>query len=162
MGGSYGTEAVAAAADPASWEIWPAPEGRHEALYQHFPEFTCLCPRSGYPDFAAVHLVTVPDRKVVELKHLKLWLNGFRDRRVSHEAATVEILDTLAAALDPHFAFVLMEYTPRGNLTTFPMVEHLRPRAAALTGDDPLLLALANARHVKHRLVDRALDRVRP
>ena len=80
----YGSEAVAAAADPATWEIWPAPEGHREVLYQRFPEFTCLCPRSDYSDFATVHLVTIPDRKVLELKHLKLWLNSFRDRaRVS-------------------------------------------------------------------------------
>ena len=76
----YGSEAVAAAADPTTWEIWPAPEGHREVLYQRFPEFTCLCPRSEYPDFATVHLVTIPDRKVLELKHLKLWLNSFRDR----------------------------------------------------------------------------------
>ena len=53
-------------------------------IRMRIPEFTCLCPRSGYPDFATVHLVTVPDRKVLELKHLKLWLNSYRERRISH------------------------------------------------------------------------------
>ncbi len=153
----YGAAAVAVAADPANWDIWPAPEHHPEALYQRFPEFTCLCPRSDYPDFAVVHLVTVPRQKVVELKHLKLWFNSFRDRRISHELATAEIVDTLATALDPHSVFVLMEYTPRGNLTTIPMVEYQHPQTADIAGDDPVRLALENARHVKRRLIDRVV-----
>lgn len=157
MGGTYGAEAVDAAADPANWEIWPAPERHHEALYQRFPEFTCLCPRSSYPDFATVHLVTVPNRKVVELKHLKLWFNSFRSRPISHELAAAEIVDTFAAVLDPHYVFVLMDYTPRGNLTTIPMIEHQHPRVRELEPGDPLCLALENATHVKRRLLDRVL-----
>ena len=157
MGGAYGAEAVEAAADPANWELWPAPERHHEALYQRFPEFTCLCPRSSYPDFATVHLVTVPNRTVVELKHLKLWFNSFRGRPISHELAAAEIVDTFAAVLDPHYVFVVMEYTPRGNLTTIPMIEHRHPRVRDLAPDDPLRLALENAAHVKRRLIDRVL-----
>ncbi len=154
---SYGSNAIAAAADPANWELWPAPEHHAEVLYQRFPEFTCLCPRSSYPDFATVHLVTVPHRKVVELKHLKLWFNSFRDRGISHELATAEIVDTLAKVLDLYYIFVLMEYTPRGNLTTVPMVEHQHPRVHDLAPTDPVRLALDNARHVKRRLIDRVL-----
>lgn len=153
----YGTAAVAAAADPTTWEIWPAPERHAEALYQRFPEFTCLCPRSDYPDFAVVHLVLVPRQKVVELKHLKLWFNSFRDRRISHELATAEIVATLATVLDPHYVFVLMDYTPRGNLTTVPMVEYQHPRIGDLSADDSVRLALDNARHVKRRLIDRVV-----
>ena len=154
----YGGEAVAAAADPATWEIWPAPEGQREVLYQRFPEFTCLCPRSGYPDFATVHLVTIPDRKVLELKHLKLWLNSFRDRPISHELAAAEIVDTLAQTLDLSYAFILMDYTPRGNLVTIPMIEHRHPRLVDLKADDPLTAALANATRVRNRLIDRAVS----
>ena len=153
----YGAVAVEAAGDPANWEIWPAPERHPEVLYQSFPEFTCLCPRSSYPDFATVHLVTIPDRTVVELKHLKLWLNSFRDREISHELATAEILETLVSVLDLHYAFVLMEYTPRGNLTTIPMVEHRHPRTDDLAANAPLALALENAARVKRRLIDRAI-----
>src|SRR3954453_16560318 len=142
----YGGEAVAAASDPATWEIWPAPEGHCEVLYQRFPEFTCLCPRSEYPDFATVHLVTIPDRKVLELKHLKLWLNSFRDRAISHELATAEIVDTLATVLDLHYIFVLMEYTPRGNLKTYPMVEYQHHRVHDIPPEAGLNLALENAR----------------
>jgi len=155
--GSYGTEAVASAADPANWEIWPAPQGHREVLYQRFPEFTCLCPRSGYPDFATVHLVTIPDRHVVELKHLKLWLNSFRDRPISHELATAEILDTLVRRLDLSYAFILMEYTPRGNLLTIPMVEYHHPHLRGLASDTPLASALANAARVRDRLIERAI-----
>ncbi len=162
MSKPYGAEMIEAATDPAAWEIWPAPARSHEALYQSFPEFTCLCPRSSYPDFATVHLVTVPNQQVVELKHLKLWLNSFRNRSISHELATAEIVETLADRLDLHYAFVLMEYTPRGNLTTFPMIEHQHPRIAALTPDEPLLLAIENARHVKRLLLERVLGRPRP
>jgi 7-cyano-7-deazaguanine reductase len=153
----YGAAAIEEAADPASWEIWPAPEHYHEALYQRFPEFTCLCPRSSYPDFATVHLVTVPDRTVVELKHLKLWLNSFRTRSISHELATAEIVDTMATTLDLHYVFVLMEYTPRGNLTTFPLIEHRHPRVRDLLPDDPLLAAIENAQQIKRLLIERVV-----
>jgi 7-cyano-7-deazaguanine reductase len=151
---NYGGEAVATAADPATWELWPTPEGHREVLYQRFPEFTCLCPRSGYPDFATVHLVTVPDRLVLELKHLKLWLNSYRERRISHELAAAEIVDTLARTLDLSYIFILMEYTPRGNLLTIPMIEYRRPGLDALSHDDSLTQALANAARVRDRLID--------
>ena len=157
-GARYGDEAVAAAGDPAHWEIWPAPAGHCEVLYQRFPEFTCLCPRSGYPDFATVHLVTIPYRTVVELKHLKLWLNSFRERRISHELATAEIVETLAGRLDLSYAFILMQYTPRGNLLTVPMIEHRHPRLHGLAADAPLNLALANAARIRDRLIDQAVS----
>ena len=154
---SYGAAAIKNAADPENWEIWDAPEQYAEVLYQRFPEFTCLCPRSNYPDFAIVHLVTIPNRKVIELKHLKLWLNSFRERTISHELATAEIVGTLSSVLDLHYAFVLMEYTPRGNLTTFPMIEHHHPRLFGLTPADSIKLALENAYIVKRRLIERTI-----
>lgn len=156
--GNYGSKAVNAASDPTTWEIWPAPVGNREVLYQRFPEFTCLCPRSGYPDFATVHLVTIPERSVIELKHLKLWLNSFRDRPISHELAAAEIVDTLVRTLDLAYAFILMEYTPRGNLLTVPMIEYRRPRLHGLESDSPLAAALANAARVRDRLIDRAVS----
>lgn len=118
----YGSEELDKMADPKNWEIWDAPK-HEEVLYQHFPEFTCLCPRSGYPDFAQVHLIIVPDKKVVEMKCLKLWLNSFRNQGISHENATQTIAESLKHTLGLKYIFVLMEYTPRGNLTTYPMVE---------------------------------------
>lgn len=154
----YGTVHIETAADPATWELWPAP-GYPEVLYQHFPEFTCLCPRSGYPDFATVHLILIPDVRVVELKHLKLWLNSYRERRISHEAATTEMLQRLTATIEPHLAVVLLEYTPRGNLTTLPLVEHRSDAALTSEPSSPLGLAIANANLVKTQLIDRVLAR---
>jgi 7-cyano-7-deazaguanine reductase len=156
-GERYGDAAIAAAADPAQWELWPAPARYHEALYQSFPEFTCLCPRSHYPDFATVHLVTAPHRQVVELKHLKLWLNSFRDRPISHELAAAEIVDTLVRVLDLNYVFLLMDYTPRGNLRTVPLIEYQHPRVADLRRDDPLRQAIGNAQQIKRRLIDRVV-----
>lgn len=88
-----------------------------------FPEFTCLCPRSEYPDFAKVHLIIVPDKKVIELKCLKLWFNSFRNVGISHEDVTQKIAVTLFETLKLKYIFVLMEFSPRGNLTTYPMME---------------------------------------
>ena len=153
----YGQEQIDLIADPANWEIWTAPSGQPEVLYQRFPEFTCRCPRSGYPDFATVHLVLIPDQKVLELKHLKLWLNSFRERTISHELATAEIIETLMSELGLRYGFILMEYTPRGNLTTIPMVEKRDPKTHGLPAADPLAAAIENALHVKRRLIDRII-----
>ncbi len=122
MDDKYGSKRVKSMADPKNWEIWDAPK-YEEVLYQTFPEFTCLCPRSGYPDFAKVHIILIPNKKVVELKCLKLYLNSFRNVGISHENTTQKIADVLFKTLRLKYIFVLMEYTPRGNLTTFPMTE---------------------------------------
>ncbi len=122
MSKKYGSKNVNDMSNPHNWEIWDAPK-HEEVIYQRFPEFTCLCPRSGYPDFATVHLITIPQRKVIEMKCLKLWLNSFRDVGISHENSTQLIADTLFNRLKLKYIFVLMEYSPRGNLTTFPMTE---------------------------------------
>ena len=160
MSKPYGLEQIDKFADPASWEIWPAPAGQPEVLYQRFPEFTCRCPRSGYPDFATVHLILIPDEKVLELKHLKLWLNSYRERTISHELATAEILETLVSRLGLRYGFILMEYTPRGNLTTIPMVEKRDPSTFELRASHPLAAALDNALQVKRRLIDRVIGGV--
>ena len=83
-----------------------------------FSEFTCLCPRSGYPDFATIRLRYVPDKYIVELKSLKLYLNRFRDESVSHEAATNRIFDDLHALLKPRKMEVTGDFNPRGNVKT--------------------------------------------
>jgi 7-cyano-7-deazaguanine reductase len=118
----YGLKEIAHYADPKNWELWDAPK-KPQAIYQKFPEFTCLCPRSGYPDHATVHLITVPNKKVLEMKNLKMWLNSYRNIGISHENATHEILNTLMETLNLYYGFILMEYQPRGNLTTFLMSE---------------------------------------
>jgi len=103
----------------ARLELWdnPSPD-RDYVIDMSFPEFTCLCPRSGYPDFATIGIRFVPDKKIVELKSLKLWLNGFRDRHISHEEVTNHIYDELKGKLKPRRLHVTGDFSPRGNLHT--------------------------------------------
>jgi len=111
----YGEEAIR----EAGIELWdnPSPE-RDYRIDISFPEFTCLCPRSGYPDFAAIEVHYVPDRKIVELKSLKLYLNSFRDIYISHEAVTNKIFEELEKALLPRYLEVVGDFNPRGNVKT--------------------------------------------
>jgi len=88
-----------------------------------FPEFTCLCPRSGYPDFATIKLVYTPDKKVVELKSFKLYLNSFRDRAISHEEATNLIFNDLNTLLKPRQMEVTGDFNVRGNVKTIITVK---------------------------------------
>jgi len=103
----------------------PAPE-RDYRVDVSFPEFTCLCPRTGYPDFATIRISYIPDRAIVELKALKLYLNRFRDAYLFHEAAVNRILDDLVALVDPRWMRVVGEFTPRGNVTTVVTADHQR------------------------------------
>ncbi len=111
----YGAKAVA----KARLEFWdnPCPD-RDYTIDISSPEFTCLCPRSGYPDFANISVTYVPDRKIVELKSLKLYLNSFRDRSVSHEAVTNLIFDELKKGLKPRQLEVVGDFNVRGNVKT--------------------------------------------
>ncbi len=111
----YGTKAI----KQATLEVWPNPSpDRDYVIDISFPEFTCLCPRSGYPDFATIRITYTPDKKVVELKSLKLYLNGFRDTSVSHEAVTNLIFDTLKKNLRPRTLEVVGDFNVRGNVKT--------------------------------------------
>lgn len=103
----------------AKLETWdnPSPERDYE-IDISFTEFTCLCPRSGYPDFATFRINYVPDRKIVELKSLKLYLNSFRDTHISHEESTNRIYSELENTLKPRFLEVVGDFNPRGNVKT--------------------------------------------
>lgn len=92
------------------------------------PEFTCLCPRTGQPDFATLHLEYVPDRLCLELKSIKLYLWSFRSEGAFHEDVTNRILDALVAACQPRFMRLTAEFNVRGGIYTSIVVEH---RAAA-------------------------------
>ena len=83
-----------------------------------YPEFTCLCPRSGYPDFATISINYVPDKYVVELKSLKLYLNSYRDVGISHEEITNKIFDDLKEVLKPRKMEVTGDFNVRGNVKT--------------------------------------------
>jgi 7-cyano-7-deazaguanine reductase len=117
----YGTRAI----EENVLEAWPNPARHRRYLIRlDAPEFTCLCPRSGFPDFALVKIRYQPRDLVVELKSLKLYINGFRDVAVSHEGACNRILDDLVALLDPVWMRVTMDFTVRGNIHTVVMAEH--------------------------------------
>ncbi len=88
------------------------------------PEFTCLAPDSGFPDFATIHIRYIPDGKLVELKSLKLYINKFRDREIFHEAAVNQILDDLVTLLDPRFMEVVGDFNVRGNIKTVVTARH--------------------------------------
>jgi len=111
----YGEKAI----KTARLELWdnPCSEKDYE-INISFSEFTCLCPRSGYPDFATIAIKYVPDRKIVELKSLKLYLNSFRNASISHEEATNKIYSELEKKLKPRFLEVTGDFNPRGNVKT--------------------------------------------
>jgi 7-cyano-7-deazaguanine reductase len=88
------------------------------------PEFTCLCPKTGQPDFATLELEYVPAERCVELKSLKLYIWSFRDRGAFHEAVTNEILETLVNALAPRFMRLSAHFNVRGGLITRVIAEH--------------------------------------
>lgn len=98
--------------------------GRRYDISITLPEFTCKCPFSGYPDFATIYITYVPDEKVVELKAIKLYINSYRDRYISHEEAVNQILDDFVAATDPLEVTIKGDYQPRGNVHTVVEVRH--------------------------------------
>jgi len=115
----YGEKAI----KKAVVEIWDNPHlGRDYEINISFPEFTCLCPRSGYPDFATIKINYIPDRKIVELKSLKLYLNSFRNDYLSHEEVTNKIYSELEKRLNPRFLEVIGDFNPRGNVKTLVRV----------------------------------------
>ena len=98
--------------------------GRRYTIQISLPEYTCKCPFSGYPDFATIYVSYVPDQTVVELKALKLYINSFRDRYISHEESVNVILDDMIAACDPLEITIKGDFTPRGNVHTVVEVNH--------------------------------------
>ncbi len=125
--GRYGLEEIVANA----LEAWPnSHPGRDYVVRFEIPEFTCLCPRSGFPDFATLVVEYVPDQSVVELKSLKLYVNSYRDRAISHEASINTILDDLVTLLAPRWMRVTGEFNVRGNIKTAVTVEHAAPEYA--------------------------------
>jgi 7-cyano-7-deazaguanine reductase len=104
-------------------ETFPNPSDRDYTIRMQIPEFTCLCPKTGQPDFATLDLEYVPDQRCVELKSLKLYIWSFRDRGAFHEAVTNEIADHLAQAMDPRFLRLTARFNVRGGIYTTVVVE---------------------------------------
>ena len=101
----------------------PNPERDYEIAFEA-PEFTCLCPMTGQPDFATIRIRYVPDAKCVELKSLKLYLWSYRDEGTFHEAVTNKIANDLIAALEPRYLHVEGDFYVRGGIKTVVKVEH--------------------------------------
>jgi 7-cyano-7-deazaguanine reductase len=101
----------------------PNPE-RDYTIHIDTPEFTCLCPLTGQPDFASIEIAYVPDLLCLELKALKLYFWSYRDQGAFHEAVTNQILADLAAAVNPRFMRVNAEFNVRGGVYTRVVVEH--------------------------------------
>jgi 7-cyano-7-deazaguanine reductase len=108
----------------------PLPE-RDYTIRIQIPEFTCLCPKTGQPDFATLHLEYVPDRTCVELKSLKLYTWFYRDQGAFHEAVTNQILDDLVAACSPRFMRLTAEFNVRGGIYTTVVAEYRQPNWSA-------------------------------
>jgi 7-cyano-7-deazaguanine reductase len=104
-------------------ETFSNPSERDYTIRIRIPEFTCLCPKTGQPDFATLELEYVPDRLCVELKTLKLYIWSFRDRGAFHEAVTNEIADHLVAATRPRYLRLSAHFNVRGGLYTAVVVE---------------------------------------
>ena len=121
--------APASRAQPSTaLETFPNPQRERDyTIRMSIPEFTCLCPRTGQPDFATLELEYVPDATCVELKSLKLYIWSFRDRGAFHEAVTNEILEHLVAAVAPRFMRLTARFNVRGGINTSVIAEHRKP-----------------------------------
>jgi 7-cyano-7-deazaguanine reductase len=114
----YGEKIVSEFDIEKDLEIWPNEHERNYLIKMTLPEFSCLCPRSGYPDYATIYLEYTPDKWVVELKAIKLYINSFRDRHVSHENSANEIYAVLEEKLKPKYMKIVADFNPRGNVHT--------------------------------------------
>ena len=101
----------------------PKPE-RDYTIHIKIPEFTCLCPITGQPDFATVHLEYIPDRLCLELKSIKLYIWSYRDQGAFHEAVTNQILDEMSAACSPKYMKITSEFNVRGGIYTSVVAEY--------------------------------------
>jgi 7-cyano-7-deazaguanine reductase len=101
----------------------PAPQ-RDFLIHMEIPEFTCLCPKTGQPDFGTLIVDFIPDETCIELKSLKLYIWSFRDEGCFHEAVTNRILDDLAKAAQPRFMRVTARFFVRGGIFTTVVAEH--------------------------------------
>lgn len=119
-------------------ESFPNPQPQRDyTLHMRIPEFTCLCPATGQPDFAELHLQYVPDQRCVELKSLKNYIWSYRSEGAYHEAVTNQILDDLVAAIAPRFMRLTADFNVRGGIYTQVVAEH---RAAGWNPQAPVTL----------------------
>jgi len=117
-------------------DTFPNPEpARDYLIHMEIPEFTCLCPKTGQPDFATLTLDYIPDKTCVELKSLKLYIWSFRDEGAFHEAVTNRMLEDLVALTEPRFMRLVARFNVRGGTYPTITVEHREP---GWVPDDPV------------------------
>lgn len=102
-------------------------QDRDYTIRIRIPEFTCLCPKTGQPDFATIHIDYVPEQSCIELKALKMYIWSFRDEGAFHEAVTNQMLNDFVAACNPRFMRVTAEFNVRGGVYTNVVAEHRHP-----------------------------------
>lgn len=108
-------------------EVFPNPQPKRDYEIQfECPEFTCLCPRTGQPDFAVIRINYIPDQLCVELKSLKLYLWSYRNEGAFHEAVTNKILDDLVEAIQPRFMKATGDFFVRGGIHTVVTASHTK------------------------------------
>jgi len=106
-------------------QVFPNPTpSRDYHIHMQIPEFTCLCPKTGQPDFATLLLDYIPDKQCVELKSLKLYIWSYRNEAAFHEAVTNRIVDDLATALNPRYLRLTAKFFVRGGIFTNIVAEH--------------------------------------
>ena len=106
-------------------ETFPNPSPQRDyRVHMEIPEFTCLCPKTGQPDFGTLTFTYTPEKKCVELKSLKMYLQSFRNAGIFYENVTNRILDDLVAALQPRRLKLVASFTPRGGISTSVTVVH--------------------------------------
>ena len=111
-----------------SLELFENPNPQRDyTIHIRVPEFTCLCPKTGQPDFATLYLDYVPDTRCIELKSLKIYIGSYRDQGAFHEAVTNRILDDLADACRPRYMRLSAEFNVRGGLYTTVVAERRAP-----------------------------------
>ena len=114
----------------ATLERWKNPyQDRDYTIDITLPELTCLCPKTGYPDFATINIHYVPDKYIVELRSLKLYMNRFRAEYISHESVTNKIFTDLEEILKPRSMEVVGDFNPRGNVKTVIRVVSLKEKS---------------------------------
>ena len=107
-------------------ETFPNPNSNRDyTINFEIPEFSCLCPKTGQPDFAVLEIDYIPDNLCIELKSLKLYIWSFRDRGAFHEDVTNKILNDLVATISPRYMNIVADFNVRGGIHTTITVEHI-------------------------------------